>query len=57
MGGFAIAKEIDGYISKDTDLDKWAEKLDGIINRYCSEEYQEEVLMGQLRKLQICYQH
>ena len=27
MGGFAIAKEIDGYISKDTDLDKWAEKF------------------------------
>lgn len=46
-------KEIDGYISKDTDLDKWAEKLDGIINRYCSKEYQEEVLTGQLRKLQI----
>lgn len=46
-------KEIDGYISKDTDLDKWAEKLDGIINRYCSKEYQEEILMGQLRKLQI----
>lgn len=46
-------KEIDGYIQKDTELDKWAEKLDGIIERYCSNEYQEEVLVGQLRRYQV----
>ena len=42
--------EIDGYISKDTDLDKWAEKLDRIIEEYSSEEYQEKVLRKQLIK-------
>lgn len=46
-------KEIDGYISKDTDLDNWAEKLDGIIETYCSKEYQEEVLRQQLRKYHV----
>lgn len=46
-------REIDGYISKDTELDKWAEKLDGIIEKYCSKEYQEEVLRCQLKKYHV----
>lgn len=46
----AQLQEIDGYIPKDTELDKWVEKLDSIISRYCSKEYQEDVLREQLKK-------
>lgn len=45
--------EIDGYIKKDTDLDRWAEKLDGIIATYCSKAYQAKVLRDQLQKYNV----
>jgi len=42
--------QIDGYISKDTDVDVWCEKLDNIIQTYCSDDYQAEILKTQLKK-------
>lgn len=46
-------KEIDGYISKDTDIDQWCEKLDNIIHKYCSEEYQVDILEKQLKACSV----
>lgn len=43
-------KHIDGYFNKDIDIDQWREKLDGIIEKYCSDDYQIDVLRSQLKK-------
>lgn len=46
-------RQIDGYISKDTDIDVWCEKLDSIIQAYCDDDYQINVLKSQLKKYGI----
>lgn len=43
-------KNIDGYIPKDTDIDQWRDKLDRMIETYCSDDYQIKVLRTQLEK-------
>ena len=45
--------EIDGYILKDTSIDEWCQKLDGIIQKYCSRDYQISVLRKQLEQCNI----
>lgn len=49
----ADLKKIDGFISKDYDVDKWAEQLDGIIAKYVNIDYQWSVLEQQLIKISI----
>lgn len=44
---------IDGYILKDTDIDQWCDKLDAIIKKYCSKEYQIGVLKSQLKQCNL----
>lgn len=41
---------IDGYIGKDTDIDKWNEKLDNIIETYSSNDYRIDVFRKELKK-------
>lgn len=43
-------RQIDGYILKDTGIDQWCEKLDAMIEKYCSKEYQKGVLKEQLKQ-------
>lgn len=45
--------KIDGYISKDTGVDAWCEKLDGIITTYCSRDYQINKLREQLKACNV----
>lgn len=44
---------LDGYIRKDTDVDEWCQKLDGIITTYCSRDYQIKKLREQLQACNV----
>lgn len=44
---------IDGFIQKDTDPDRWADKLDDYIKKYSDINYQWQVIKKQLEKFNV----
>lgn len=41
--------KIDGFITKDTDVDTWCSRLDGFIKDYCDESYQWNAIANKLK--------